>query len=133
MKGGVYFNDSDIWNLTGKAYITEIMTVCNANGLLTAIQMKYGGILAGIRGSFGGSPIHHELDQDEFVTTIETESDLKFLMNDMKIVTNKNRTIGPCGPFPASGRRIMEHSGGRLLYIAGYYGTAIDTLVFHWN
>ena len=141
MEGGAYFNHSEAWELSGRANITEVMIAC-AGDLVSSIQMKYGGSWTGRLGSSRGLQlVYYPLDQDEYVNTIVTESALikysprapsTVLVNDLKFVTNR-RTIGPCGPFPGNGGRLLEHSGSRLLFIAGYSGAAFDTLVFHWD
>ena len=112
------------------------MIACEGE-LFKAIEVTYGGIASDLQGSypnFNGlfSISYTTLDDDEFISSTVTESDLIHRVNDLKIVTNK-RTFGPCGPFPANGSRLLEHSGSRLLFIAGYSGTTVDTLVFHWN
>ena len=104
--------------------------------LFKVMKIKYGVIwsdAAGLSTNVTNNTFY-QLDEEEFVSSISIESDVKHGVGifDMKIVTNK-RTIGPCGPFPGYGRPIKEHSGSRLLFIAGYSGHWIDTLVFHWN
>ena len=128
----ITFNDSETWELSGKANLSEIMIVCN-HGKLNAIQMKYGDQWTNIRGYPWSDQAkeYFPLDNDEFVNATVTESDLVFLVRDIMVVTNK-RTIGPCGPFPQAGRRLLDHRGSRLMFLAGYAGGSIDTLVFHW-
>ena len=131
---GSFFNDSEAWELSGKANITEIMIVCKS-GFLRAIQIKYGDF----RASAAGEPswdirkvFYLGLVQDEFVVAAVTESGPDIRLNDLKIITNK-RSFGPCGPFPRSGGRLMEHRGSQSFFISGYAGVWLNTLVFHWT
>ena len=73
------------------------------------------------------------LSGDEYIQTI-VSSHGKSPNNDdavdrVEFVTNK-RTIGPCG-YASAGSVQRTFTGSRLLYIAGYAGGFIDTLVYH--
>ena len=111
-----------------------VHTFNKLRNILYVIFNRYGNVWEGMRGGQGGKRSNFNLASDEWITKVEGRAD--HWIHNLKFVTNKGRSLGPCGgnggkPFSVS------QPERRLAYITGRAGSGsglklLEAVTFHW-